>query len=115
MKRTYPDQVDEPGLTRLIQEFIYNQYHPHLSVHNIPHLPPFYKKITIHASAIATFYAPSNLSDIGSMKHEHIHVVSHWTKSPGCFDTLFINAAHDGAESDDESTSDHGFLCLEVA
>ena len=115
MKHIYPDQVDELGLTRLIQEFIHNQFHPHLSMCNIPHLPPFYKKITIHTSAIATFHAPSDLSGIGSMRYKCIHAISHWTKDPGCFDMLFINAAHDSAESDDETTSDHGFLGLEVA
>ena len=115
MKHIYPDQVDELGLTRLIQEFIYNQYYPHLSMCNFSHLPPFYKKITIYMSTVATFHAPSDPSGIGSMKHECIHAVSHWRKDPGHFNTLFINAAHDNVESDDESTSNHGFLGLEVA
>ena len=63
----------KPGLTRLIQEFIYRWHHPDLSVHDIPHLPPFYKKTTIHTSTIATFHAPNDPSVIGSIKCECIH------------------------------------------
>lgn len=57
---------------RLIQEFIYDQQeHPSgLQAQDIPDLPPFYEKITIHTSAIATFHAPSDLSGIGGMKRE---------------------------------------------
>ena len=54
VKHVYPDEVDEPGLTWLIQEFIYEQHHPNSSACNIPNLPPFYEKITIHMSAVHT-------------------------------------------------------------
>ena len=118
MKHIYPENVDEPGLTRLIQEFIHKQHHPDLSAHDIPHLPPFYKKITIHTSAITTFHAPSDPSSIGGMKRERIHAVKHWRKGPGHYDTLFINAAHNNTESDGGSLSStfvHGIIGLEVA
>lgn len=111
MERVYPDQVDEPNLTRLIQEFIYNQRHPGSSAHDIPNLPPFYEKITIHTAAVATFHAPSDLSGIGGMKRERIHAVSRWRKGPGRYDTLFINVASDNAED----SSPRGILDLEVA
>ena len=115
MKHIYPNQVDEPGLTRLIQEFIHNQYYPYLSMNDFSHLPPFYKKIKIYTSTVTTFHAPCDLSGIGGMEHEHIQAVSHWRKDPGHFDTLFINAACDNVEGNYESTSDHGFLGLEVS
>ena len=94
------------------------QHHPDLSVRDIPHLPPFYKKITIHTSTIATFHAPSDPSGISSMKCERIHAVKHWRKGPGRYNTLFINAAHDNTESDGgllSSTSVCGIIGLEVA
>ena len=118
MKHIYPENVDEPGLTRLIQEFIYKWHHPDLSACDIPHLPPFYEKITIHTSAIATFHAPSDPSRIGGMKHECIHAVKHWRTGPGHHDSLFINAAHNNTESDRgllSSTSVHGIIGLEIA
>ena len=118
MKHIYPENVDEPGLTRLIQEFIYKWHHPDLSACDIPHLPPFYEKITIHTSAIATFHAPSDPSSIGGMKHECIHAVKHWRTGPGHYDSLFINAAHNNTESDGgllSSTSVHGIIGLEIA
>ena len=97
---------------RLIQEFIYDQQeHPSgLQAQDIPDLPPFYEKITIHTSAIATFHAPSDLSGIGGMKREQIHAVDCWRKGPGRCDTLFINTGSD--DVDDLST--HGILGLEV-
>lgn len=112
MKRVYPDQVDEPNLTRLIQEFVYHQHHPGSGARNIPSLPPFYEKIIIHTAAVATFHAPSDLSGIGGMKRERIHAVSRWRNGPGRYDTLFIGAASDNM---DEDLSTRGILGLEVA
>ena len=113
MNRVYPDEIDEPRLTQLIQEFIHEQRHPRSSAHDIPNLPPFYEKITIHTSAIATFHAPSDLSGIGGMKREHIHAIKHWRNGPGRYDMMLINAAHDN--DDDDSSSVQGLLGLEVA
>ena len=115
VKCVYPDEVDEPGLTRLIQEFIYEQHHPNSSARNIPNLPPFYEKITIHTSAVATFHAPSDLSGIGGMKRERIHAVNHWRNGPGRYDTMFINTTHSDTDDNAGSSSAHGFLDLEVA
>ena len=114
MKHVYPDQVDEPNLTQLIQEFVHHQHHPGSGTCNIPNLPPFYNKIIIHTAAVATFHAPSDLSGIGGIKHEHIHAVNHWKNGPGHYDTLFINAAIDNEDQDGDS-SVHGFLGLEIA
>ena len=111
MKRVYADEVDEPRLTRLIQEFIHEQLHPGSSARDIPNLPLFYEKITIHTSAVATFHAPSDPSGIGGMKRERIHAVNRWRNGPGRYNAMFINAAHD----DDDSSSAQGLLGLEVA
>ena len=115
VKHVYPDEVDEPKLTQLIQAFIYEQHHPNSSVHNILNLPPFYEKVTIHMSAVGTFHAPSDLSGIGSMKCEDIHAVNRWRNGPGCYDMMFINAAHNNTDDDTSPISAHRFLDLEVA
>ena len=51
----------------------------------------FYGKITFYSSAVATFYAPSDISGIGGMHHECIHAVKSWRKGPGHYDTIFVN------------------------
>lgn len=115
MKCVHPDQVDEPNLTCLIQEFIYEQQHPGSSACDIANLPQFYKKITIHTAATPTFHAPSNLSNVGGMKCEHIHAVGHWRKGPGHYDTMFINTSSNNASDNTGDLSVHGVLGLEVA
>ena len=111
MNKVYPDEIGEPGLTWLIQEFIHEWHHPGSSAHNIPNLPPFYEKITIHTSAIATFHAPSDLSSIGGMKCKHIHAVKHCRNGPGHYDMMLVNIAHD----DDDPSSVWELHGLEVA
>lgn len=54
-------------------------------------LPTFYGKITIYTSAIATFYAPSDISGVGGMHRERIHAVKSWRKGPSRYDTIFVN------------------------
>ena len=109
----YPDQVNLPNLKRLIEEFIHEQHHPGSNACDIPNLPHFYERITIHTAAVATFHVPSDLSGIGGMRCERIHAVDRWRNGPGCYDTLFINITEDGA--DDSDLSAHGFLGLNVA
>ncbi|KAF8232214.1 hypothetical protein L208DRAFT_1273351, partial [Tricholoma matsutake] len=82
----------EPDLSYLIQQSIYNQQHPdNLSDASILDLPTFYGKITIYTSAVATFYAPSDISGVGSMHCECIHAVKSWRKGPSHYDTIFVN------------------------
>ena len=114
MKCVHPDQVDEPNLMCLIQEFIYEQQHPGSSAHDIANLPQFYKKITIHTAAVATFHAPSDLSGVGGMKRKCIHAVGHWRKGPGHYDTMFINASSNNASDNTRDLSVHRILGLEV-
>ncbi|KAH9014264.1 hypothetical protein EDB85DRAFT_1876526, partial [Lactarius pseudohatsudake] len=52
----------------------------------------FYGKIIVYPSAVATFYAPSDISGIGGMHCERIYAVKSWRKGPGRYDTIFFNA-----------------------
>jgi hypothetical protein len=56
-------------------------------------LPTFYSKIIIYPSAIAMFYAPSNISGVGGMHYECIGAVESWRKWPGHYDTIFTNTS----------------------
>ena len=54
-------------------------------------LPALPTKITTYASAVATFYAPSNISGIGGMCSERICAVDTWCHGNGQNDCMFIN------------------------
>ena len=93
--KVYPEDIAaeiEPDLLHLIKQFIYEQQHlddvSHASVLN---LPTFYGKIAIYPSVVITFHAPSDISGIGGMHHEHICAVKSWRKGPGCYDMIFVN------------------------
>jgi len=89
------DKIDEPNLIYLIQQFLYDQCHSDsdsdATSSTASELPGFYKKISVHASAIATFYAPSDISGIGGMRSERIRAVDTWMNGPGRYDTVFVN------------------------
>ena len=45
----------------------------------------------MYASALATFYAPSDLCGTSGMRRERIHARSSWRKGPGRYDCMFVN------------------------
>ncbi|KAF9225439.1 hypothetical protein BS17DRAFT_700582 [Gyrodon lividus] len=63
-----------PSLPSLIARFLAEHLHPESQPAHA-RLHPFTSRIKIFNSAIATFVAPSNPSDIGSMRRKHIHAV----------------------------------------
>ncbi|KAJ7915773.1 hypothetical protein B0H13DRAFT_1521605, partial [Mycena leptocephala] len=36
------------------------------------------------------FYAPSDISGVGGMHHEHIRATKSWYRGPPCYDCVFI-------------------------
>jgi len=96
-KQTYPDDItdaiNQPNFTWLIQQFIHDEggSGSDSETSSIPSdLPIFYKKITVFTSAVATFYAPSDISGIGGMHCERIRAVDTWRNGPGCYDCIFV-------------------------
>lgn len=84
----YPEAVNQPHFTELIQKFLYEQQHPDDPTDPANRVyPTFYKQLTVYPSALATFYAPSNLSGICGMKRERICAVKTWRTGPGQYDT----------------------------
>ena len=65
---------------------------------------PFYGKISVYPSALATFHAPSDISGVGGMRRERIRAMKSWRKGPGRYDTVFVNM-----------NSSKGMLGLDVA
>ena len=66
-------------------------------------------------STIANFFAPSDLSGISGTKSEHIYAINRWRNGPGHFDILFVNAAPDDMDDEDDDSSAHMIQGLEVA
>src|SRR5882762_5685331 len=95
-KRIYADilanEIDQPDLINLIQQFLYDQCHSGSgSDTSTGNLPEIHKKISVYTSAVATFYAPSDISGVGGMRCERIHAVDVWRKGPGRYDCVFVN------------------------
>lgn len=44
----------------------------------------------MHASAAATFYAPSDISGVGGMRYERIRAVPQWRGGPARYDCVFV-------------------------
>jgi hypothetical protein len=47
--------------------------------------------ISVYPSAVATFYAPSDISGIGGMRRERIRAVPSWRRGSGRYDCVFVN------------------------
>ncbi|KAG2110399.1 uncharacterized protein F5147DRAFT_745329 [Suillus discolor] len=102
-KRIYADlladQISEPELTTHIQQFLRDQLHHSDSNLNSEAsesgagssgaLPELYEKMTLYTSAIATFFAPSDVSGIGGMCYKRICAVDTWRNGPGRYDCVF--------------------------
>jgi hypothetical protein len=46
----------------------------------------------VYPSAVTTFYAPSDILEIGGMCRECICAVKSWRKGPSRYDTIFVNS-----------------------
>jgi len=53
--------------------------------------PTYHGKISLHPSAVATFYAPSDVCGIGGMHSERIRAVPTWRKAGPRYDCVFVN------------------------
>ncbi|KAH9946685.1 hypothetical protein B0H21DRAFT_808643 [Amylocystis lapponica] len=114
--RHYPhDAVDlgnhigMPRLQELIRRFLYQQANPnsHLSPSDVPlaACPSFFGRISVFHSAVAMFYAPSDISGLGGMRCERIRATPVWRGDPaGRYDCVYV----------DKNEAQHGFRGLHV-
>jgi len=108
------DKIDQPDFVQLIRCFLYEQL-GHCNVEStsdssdsLPprcQLPFFDSSISVYTSALATFYAPSDLCGIGGMCHERIRAISSWRGDPARYDCVLVKT--------DPTTQ--GMLGLDVA
>jgi hypothetical protein len=89
------NELQQPNFIYLLRRFLYGQIHPDSeSDSDIPvnWLPAFHAKISVYASAVATYFAPSDLCGIGGMRRERIRAVPSWRRGPARYDCVFVNA-----------------------
>ncbi|KAG6896459.1 hypothetical protein C0992_008142 [Termitomyces sp. T32_za158] len=100
---------DIPAFPNLVSRFLYEQAHPDLEIPlvdvPIEDCPAPCGRIRVYPSAVAMFYAPSNISGIGGMFRERIRAVPSWRRGPARYDCVFVE--HD--------RNCMGFLGLHVA
>lgn len=86
-------QISQPNFKKHIRQFLYEQLNPlfdHDSINVSTALPSFNENINVFPSAVATFYAPSDLCGVGGMRKERIRAVPSWYKGPARYDTVFV-------------------------
>ncbi|EMD34081.1 hypothetical protein CERSUDRAFT_56026, partial [Gelatoporia subvermispora B] len=91
-------QIKQPRLEELLRRFLYDQTHPDApydSEENNVDPKSFRsfmkKRIWVHYSAAATYYAPSDPCGVGGMHCEHIRASPSWFGGPPRFDCVFVN------------------------
>ncbi|KAL1740173.1 hypothetical protein HDZ31DRAFT_48026 [Schizophyllum fasciatum] len=96
------ERLNIPSLPDLIRQFLYQQEHPdsdaasqssHISLSTCP---AFDGKLHVVASAVATFYAPSDQCGLGGMHQERIRSTLSWRGGPARHDCVYV--AHDESQ-----------------
>ncbi|KAH9014753.1 hypothetical protein EDB85DRAFT_2076425 [Lactarius pseudohatsudake] len=122
----YPSQlhalavyIKQPKFPLVFTQFLYKVSHPDEQVapSTIGECPAFEGMIKVHHSAVATFYAPGDLSGSGGLRHEQIQSTPHFFGHPRR-DTVFVvlddsQPGMDGMEIGQE-VDRHGQPTLEV-
>ncbi|KAF8203408.1 hypothetical protein K438DRAFT_1964892 [Mycena galopus ATCC 62051] len=101
LQRGYPHtllelaaHIHHPQLPILLRRFLHEELHgppdPNLPPIHIDNCPEFDTRIDVHHSAIARFYAPSDLGGAGGMYREHIRSNPNWHGYARC-DTILID------------------------
>src|ERR1700683_4673619 len=90
--------LDEPNLVNKLRSFSADQtrasdYNSDVSLvdDSDNQLPEIDDLITLYPSAVATYFAPSDLSGVGGMHSEHIRATPNWRKEGPRYDTIFVN------------------------
>ncbi|KAI5985845.1 hypothetical protein EDD15DRAFT_2200385 [Pisolithus albus] len=96
--RNYPstlqalaDHIDQPDLPLLVSRFLQFQFQDDADPNTIPSYPNISESlVSVFHSAVATFYAPSDLSGLGGMHSERIRSMPCWRKGPARYPCALI-------------------------
>ncbi|KAF5373817.1 hypothetical protein D9758_000810 [Tetrapyrgos nigripes] len=98
------DYLQQPQLWTLLRQFLYNQLHPDapvgqmgrdIPIDQCPNLDHRHC-VFLHHSAHASFFAPSDASGLGGMRHELIRAVKSWRNGPARYDCVFMEGDDEG-------------------
>jgi hypothetical protein len=87
-------KIGQPNLPVLTRRFLYAYLHPQspIPVSRVPEdqLPPISSKVYVYTSIRAVFYAPSDLSGLGGLRHERIRSTPSWYGGAPRRDCVFV-------------------------
>ncbi|KAF8509710.1 hypothetical protein BU17DRAFT_77813 [Hysterangium stoloniferum] len=89
--------LNEPNFVNKLHLFTADQIHADSYFNMSPmddsddQPPEIDNLIMLYPSAVATYFAPSDLSDIGGMRSERIRTTPNWRKEGPHYDTVFVN------------------------
>lgn len=91
--------IKQPQFPQLLRRFLYDQLNPNaaVSVDNVPldQCPIFVGRILVFHSAVARFFAPSDLCGAGGMYQERIRSNPSWRDECARYDTVFVQTGSD--------------------
>jgi hypothetical protein len=94
--RDLANDLNCPDLIYLIRRFLYKQLFHDSSEDSHARLPVFDERIHVYPSAVATFYAPSDICGTGGMRRERIRSMPSWRGGPCHHDCVFIETDPNG-------------------
>jgi len=95
------EYIDIPELPELVARFIHDQHNPDAPLDDNMEIPEEYvedRRVSVANSAVATYYAPSDLSGVGGMHRERIRATRSWRNGPARYDCVaaVTDASADG-------------------
>jgi hypothetical protein len=96
-------EIDQSDFLELICCFLYRQLVHSNSDHSLlsdsdassevslDNLLEFHGRVAVYTSAVATYYVPSDLSEVGGMHQERIRAVSKWRNGPARYDCVYVS------------------------
>jgi hypothetical protein len=95
------NHINQPGFPEALRRFLYDHIHSDSNISSadvdIEQCPNFTGRIYVYHSAIARFFAPSDLCGTGGMYRERIRSNPNWRGEYARYDTMFIST---GSEMD---------------
>ncbi|KAF5379427.1 hypothetical protein D9615_006625 [Tricholomella constricta] len=91
--------IDQPHFPEALRRFLWAQLHPdtNISADLVPlnECPPFHGRISVYHSAVAHFYAPSDVCGAGGMHRERIRSNPNWRGEYPRYDTVLVDTNAD--------------------
>ncbi|KAJ3565394.1 hypothetical protein NP233_g7656 [Leucocoprinus birnbaumii] len=90
------EKFDLPQLPLLTRRFLYKTLNPDMIIPcAIEDLPLIDSRVQVFGSARAVFYAPSDISGLGGLRHERIRCKASWFGGAARRDCVFVGNAED--------------------